>query len=188
MPKKRKSFFCLFIIFVYEHTVVCQLITGELYILINQRLTDMDQLVKLRTQPVSALMQKDFHTIKGSCTVAEAIQLMKKHNQSGLVVEPRNEDDCYGVVTEKDILEKVIDPGEDVHRDPWNTPVFQIMSKPVISINPSLRIKYALRLMKRTNVRRLTVMDHDKVVGVLNMSDVLHAVEELPAHDDNIAL
>ncbi|MCG8377287.1 MAG: CBS domain-containing protein [Chlorobiales bacterium] len=148
----------------------------------------MDQLVKLRTQPVSALMQKDFHTIKGSCTVAEAIQLMKKNSQSGLVVEPRNEDDCYGVVTEKDILEKVIDPGEDVHRDPWNTPVFQIMSKPVISINPSLRIKYALRLMKRTNVRRLTVMDHDKVVGVLNMSDVLHAVEELPAHDDNVAL
>jgi len=71
----------------------------------------MDQLITLRTLPVSALMQKDFQIIKGSCTVAEALQIMKKTNESGLVVEPRNEDDCYGIVTEKDILEKVIDPG-----------------------------------------------------------------------------
>ncbi|HHE31626.1 MAG TPA: CBS domain-containing protein [Chlorobaculum parvum] len=148
----------------------------------------MDQLITLRTQPVSDLMQKDFHTIKGSSTVAEALQLMKKTNESGLVVLPRNGDDCYGIVTEKDILEKVIDPGEDVHRDPWNTPVFQIMSKPIISVNPGMRVKYALRLMKRTNVRRLTVMDNNKVIGVLNMADVLHAVEELPVHDDNVAL
>jgi len=148
----------------------------------------MDQLITLRTLPVSALMQKDFAMIKGSSTVAEALQTMKKSGESGLIVEPRNEDDCCGVITEKDILGKVIDPGEDVHRDPWNTPVFQIMSKPVISINPSLRVKYALRMMKRTNVRRLTVMDGNKVVGVLNMTDVLHAVEELPAHDDHVAL
>jgi CBS domain-containing protein len=133
-------------------------------------------------------MKKDFHTIKGSSTVAEALQLMKKSGESGIVVEPRNEDDCYGIVTEKDILEKVIDPGEDVHRDPWNTPVFQIMSKPIISVNPNMRIKYALRLMKRTNIRRLTIMDNNKVIGMLNMSDVLHAVEELPVHDAHIAL
>jgi CBS domain-containing protein len=148
----------------------------------------MDQLIKLRTMPVSALMQKDFPTIKGSSTVAEALQIMKKTKESGLIVMPRNEDDCYGIVTEKDILEKVIDPGEDVHRDPWNTPVFQIMSKPIISINPNLRVKYALRLMKRTNVRRLTVMDSNKVIGILNMTDVLQAVEELPIHDDHVAL
>jgi signal-transduction protein with cAMP-binding, CBS, and nucleotidyltransferase domain len=113
---------------------------------------------------------------------------MKKTGQSGLVVEPRNDDDCYGIVTEKDILEKVIDPGEDVHRDPWNTPVFQIMSKPVISVNPTMRIKYALRLMKRANIRRLTIMDNNRIIGMLNMTDVLHAVEELPVHDDHVAM
>jgi CBS domain-containing protein len=148
----------------------------------------MDQLITLRTLPVSALMKKEFQTIKGSSTVAEALQIMKKTGESGIIVEPRNEDDCYGIVTEKDILEKVIDPGEDIHRDPWNTPVFQIMSKPVISINPSMRIKYALRLMKRTNIRRLTVMDNNRIIGMLSMSDVLQAVEELPVHDDHIAL
>ncbi len=148
----------------------------------------MDQLITLRTLPVSALMQKEFQIIKGSATVAEALQMMKKSGDSGIIVEPRNEDDCYGIVTEKDILEKVIDPGEDIHRDPWNTPVFQIMSKPVISVNPNMRIKYALRLMKRTNIRRLTVMDSNRIIGMLSMTDVLHAVEELPVHDDHIAL
>ncbi|NTU68377.1 MAG: CBS domain-containing protein [Chlorobiaceae bacterium] len=148
----------------------------------------MDQLITLRTLPVSALMNKEFQTIKGSSSVAEALQMMKKTGNSGIIVEPRNEDDCYGIVTEKDILEKVIDPGEDVHRDPWNTPVFQIMSKPVISVNPNMRIKYALRLMKRTNIRRLTVMDNNRIIGMLSMSDVLHAVEQLPVHDDHIAL
>jgi CBS domain-containing protein len=148
----------------------------------------MDQLITLRTLPVSALMKKEFQTIKGSSTVAEALQLMKKTGESGVIVEPRNEDDCYGIITEKDILEKVIDPGEDIHRDPWNTPVFQIMSKPVISVNPNMRIKYALRLMKRTNIRRLTIMDNNRIIGMLSMSDVLHAVEELPVHADHIAL
>jgi len=62
------------------------------------------------------------------------------------------------------------------------------MSKPVISVNPGLRIKYALRLMKRTNIRRLTVMENNKVLGILNMTDVLHAVEELPIHDDHVAI
>ncbi len=148
----------------------------------------MDQLITLRTLPVSALMHKDFRVIKGSATVAEALQIMKQAAESGLVVEPRNEDDCYGIITEKDILEKVIDPGEDIHRDPWNTPVFQVMSKPVISVNPNMRIKYALRLMKRTNVRRLAVVDNNRIIGVLNMADVLHAVEELPVHGGHLAL
>jgi len=44
----------------------------------------MDQLITLRTLPVSALMQKDFAKIKGSCTVAEALQIMKKAARAAL--------------------------------------------------------------------------------------------------------
>ncbi|NTW48623.1 MAG: CBS domain-containing protein, partial [Chlorobiales bacterium] len=76
----------------------------------------MEQLKKIRTMPVSALMTKNVVSMDGSKTVAEAIQVMKTHNISSIVIKPRNEDDTYGIVTEKDILEKVIDPGEDIHR------------------------------------------------------------------------
>lgn len=148
----------------------------------------MEQLTKLRTLPVSALMVKDVVTIEGGRTVAEAIQIMKQRKVTSIIVNPRNEDDTYGVVTERDILEKVIDPGEDVHRDPWNTQVHDIMSKPVISVYPDMRVKYALRLMKRVNVRRLAIMEGNKLVGVLSESDVLHAVEELPGQTGQAAL
>ncbi|NTW49990.1 MAG: CBS domain-containing protein [Chlorobiales bacterium] len=147
----------------------------------------MDQLKKLRTMPVSALMTKNVISMDGSKTVADAIQIMKTHNISSIVIKPRNEDDTYGIVTEKDILEKVIDPGEDIHRDPWNTPVFEVMSKPIISVYPELRVKYALRLMKRIKIRRVAVMDGSKLVGILTETDVLHAVEQLPPHVDQAA-
>lgn len=147
----------------------------------------MEQLKKLRTMPVSALMTKNVISMDGSKTVAEAIQIMKTHNISSIVIKPRNEDDTYGIVTEKDILEKVIDPGEDIHRDPWNTPVFEVMSKPIISVYPELRIKYALRLMKRIKIRRVAVMDGSRLVGILTETDVLHAVEQLPPHVDQAA-
>lgn len=140
----------------------------------------MEQLSKLRTMPVSAIMNKEVITIQGGHTVADALVLMKKHNISGLVVEPRNSDDTFGIVTEKDILAKVIDPGEDIYKEPWNTQIHLIMEKPCITVHPDMRVKYAIRLMRKTGIRRLVVMRDNKLVGILNMSHILHAVEDLP--------
>lgn len=148
----------------------------------------MEQLTKLRTSPVSSLMTRDVVTVEGSTTVAQAIQLMKKYNTTSIIIKPRNEDDTFGIVSEKDILEKVIDPGEDIHRDPWNTQVYEVMSKPVISVYPTMRVKYALRLMKRVKIRRLAVMEGDKLVGVLSETDILNAVENLPGQSGDVAL
>jgi predicted transcriptional regulator len=75
----------------------------------------MEQLNKLRTMPVSALMSKEMLVVDGSATVAQAIQMMKSNNTTSLIIRPRNDDDTYGIVSERDILEKVIDPGEDLH-------------------------------------------------------------------------
>jgi predicted transcriptional regulator len=148
----------------------------------------MEQLNKLRTMPVSALMNKDMLVVDGSATVAQAIQMMKSNNVTSLIIRPRNEDDTYGIVSERDILEKVIDPGEDLHRDPWNTHIYEIMSKPVVSVYPDMRVKYALRLMKRIKIRRVAVMDGSKLVGMLSELDILHAVEQLPASGGSVGL
>lgn len=148
----------------------------------------MEQLVKLRTMPVSALMAKDVLTIDGSKSVAEAIQLMKQRNVTSVVVVPRNEDDVYGIITEKDVLEKVIDPGDDIHRDPWNTPIFEVMSKPIVNVYPEMRVKYAIRLMHKLGIRRVAVMEGAKLVGILSETDILHAVEALPPQSGRVAL
>ncbi len=144
----------------------------------------MEQLKKLRMLPVSSLMSRDIATIKGSASVAEAIAKMKENHTTSLIVEPRNEEDALGIITEKDILEKVIDPGEDLHKDPWNTQVHLVMSKPVISISPDMRLKYAIRLMKRTGIRRLVIEKNNELVGLLSHTEILHAVENLSGSDE----
>ena len=144
----------------------------------------MEQLIKLRTLPVSSLMTRDVTMVKGSQTVAEAIDILKEHDITSLIVEPRSEGDAYGIITEKDILEKVIDPGEDVHKDPWNTQVHSIMSKPCVTIDQNLQVKYAIRLMKRVGIRRIPVVKNNELVGILSQSDILRAVENLGGSDD----
>ncbi len=141
----------------------------------------MEALKTIRNTPVSELMQRDVVTINGSQTVAQAIQLMKTNRVASLVVLPRNEDDAYGILTVRDILGKVIDPGENIYRDIWNTQVLDIMNKPVFSIDPTMRVKYALRMMNKLGVRRLVVLRGNELLGIISEIEIFHAVENLPA-------
>lgn len=141
----------------------------------------MEALKKIRNTPVSELMQRDVVTIDGSQTVAQAIQLIKARQVASLVVLPRNEDDVYGILTVRDILGKVIDPGENIYRDIWNTQVHDIMTKPVYSIDPTMRVKYALRMMNRLGVRRLVVLRGKELAGIVSEIEIFRAVEGLPA-------
>ncbi len=141
----------------------------------------MEALKKIRNTPVSELMQKDVVTIDGSQNVAQAIQLMKSKLVASLVVLPRNEDDAYGILTVRDILGKVIDPGENIYRDIWNTQVHDIMNKPVFSIDPTMRVKYALRMMNKLGVRRLVVLRGNELLGIISEIEIFRAVEALPA-------
>jgi len=141
----------------------------------------MEALKKIRNTPVSELMQKDVVTIDGSRNVAQAIQLMQTNKVASLVVLPRSEDDVYGILTVRDILGKVIDPGENIYRDIWNTQVLDIMNKPVYSIDPTMRVKYALRMMNKLGVRRLVVLRGTELMGIISEIEIFRAVEDLPA-------
>ena len=141
----------------------------------------MEALKTIRNTPVAELMQKSVVTIEGSRNVAQAIQLMKTSKVASLVVMPRNEDDAYGILTVRDILGKVIDPGENIYRDIWNTQVHEVMSKPVFSVDPTMRVKYALRMMNKLGVRRLVVLRGNELLGIISELEIFHAVEDLPA-------
>lgn len=141
----------------------------------------MEALKKIRYTPVSELMQKDVITIDGSRNVAEAIQIMKTRKVASLVVLPRNDDDAFGILTIRDILGKVIDPGENIYRDIWNTQVLDIMNKPVFSIDPEMRVKFALRMMNKLGVRRLVVLRGRDLLGIISEIEIFRAVEDLPA-------
>ena len=144
----------------------------------------MQQIKEIRNAPVSQYMTREVATIDGSKTVADAVVMMRKNSISSLAVSPRNQDDTWGIVTERDILSKVVDPGEETYKDLWNTKVHQIMTKPVVSTYPSMRVKYAIRMMHQFRIRRLLVVESGKLVGIISETNILHAVAELPAHHD----
>jgi CBS domain-containing protein len=115
------------------------------------------------------IMTTDVVTIKGSATVAQAVQLMRKHRVRTLVVDRRHEEDAYGILTETDIVYKVTAFGED----PQTIRVYEIMTKPCIVINPDLGVEYVARLFANTGLRFAPVIKGG-LLGVISVSDILH--------------
>ncbi len=119
------------------------------------------------------LMTKEVKMIDGSATVAEAIIKMRQEKASSLVVDHRDQDDAYGILTRKDVVNKVVDPG----KNPNALKVFEIMSKPLITVSPGLQIKYCARLMHHAGIRRAPVFDGKNIIGILSNTDIFNAIE-----------
>ncbi len=114
------------------------------------------------------IMTKDVVTISGSATVADAVKLMKDKGLRALVIDRRNQQDPYGVISEADIVYKVAAYG----KDPKEIRVYQIMTKPCVVVNPELGVEYVARLLAQAGVRRAPVIKGD-LLGVISISDIL---------------
>ena len=118
----------------------------------------------------SDIMTQDVITIKGLATVADAVKLMKEKGLRALVVEKRIEDDAYAMVTETDIVYKVAAFG----LDPKAVRIYEIMTKPCITVQPTLGVEYVARLFANTRIRRAPVVGDGGLLGVISISDILH--------------
>lgn len=114
------------------------------------------------------IMTKNVVTIRGAATVAEAVGLMKEKGLRALVVDRRYDHDAYGIVTETDIVYKVIAYG----KDPKQIQVYEIMTKPCIVVNPDLSVEYVARLFANTGIRRAPVIQ-GKLLGIISITDIL---------------
>ena len=95
-------------------------------------------MANVREMKAQDVMRKGVETIASSATVTQALKKMKELKVSSLIVERRNKDDAYGLLTKTDIVKKVIDAGPR-RRNLSNNKVFQIMSKPVITVSRVFR-------------------------------------------------
>ena len=114
------------------------------------------------------IMTKDVATIRNSATVAEAVQLMKERNWRALIVDRRHPQDAYGIITNFDIVSKVIAYG----KDPCSMRVYEIMSKPCIVVNPDLGIEYVARLFKEHHLLQAPVIQGE-LLGIVSLSDII---------------
>jgi CBS domain-containing protein len=118
---------------------------------------------------VKDVMKTDFGTIDGIATVADALKQMKALKTAVLIVNKRNEDDEYGMLTSGDIARHVL--AKD--RAPDRVNVYEIMNKPVISVHPDMDIRYCSRLFANYNLVRAPVLENNKVVGMVSPNSLV---------------
>jgi len=118
---------------------------------------------------VKDVMKTDFGTIDGIATVADALKKMKTLQTAVLIVNKRNENDEYGMVTSGDIARHVL--AKD--RAPDRVNVYEIMSKPVISVHPDMDIRYCSRLFANYNLVRAPVLENNQIVGMVSPNSLV---------------
>ena len=124
---------------------------------------------------VQDFMSEEVHSIDREATVHEAISLLKEHNLNALVVDRHDDDDEIGLVTVTDIAREVMGK----HRPPERTFVFEIMTKPLVTLPARMKIAYATQLLANLDLSQAVVTDETRhPIGIVNRRDLVFACLE----------
>ena len=100
-------------------------------------------------------------------SVQEAAQFMVAHNIGSVLVKEFEE--YVGIVTETDLTRKVLGKGLNAE----STPVSEIMTSPILSLDCYLPVEEANRCMHKNKIRHLAVTEEEKIVGILSVKDLV---------------
>jgi CBS domain-containing protein len=120
-------------------------------------------------QKVRDVMMSNFTKVEGVMKVSDALNMMREKKINALLVEPRDGNDVYGIMTLKDIARKVIGNSRKLHE----SHVYEIMSKPVLSINADMPIPYAARFLTNFNVSYAMVIENNEVTGMVSLNGMV---------------
>ncbi|MCK4953589.1 CBS domain-containing protein [Candidatus Bathyarchaeota archaeon] len=109
-------------------------------------------------------------TVSPSETVVDLMFKMINENVGAVVVV--DEGRAAGIITEKDVLERVIMREKDV----YETRAKDVMSKPLVSIEADRPIKEGLELMQKNKVKRLAVTENGSLIGLVTEKRLLEAI------------
>jgi len=115
-------------------------------------------------------MTTSVRTIEAMATVADAIRAMREAGVSSLVVERRDDADEFALLVVSDIAREVISKNRAADR----VNVYEVMSKPVVTVPADMQVKYAVRLLVRFGLSRaLVVGDQREPVGIVTLRDMV---------------
>lgn len=118
---------------------------------------------------VRDVMKSEVDVLDGMLTVTEALNSMKYPGTRTLIVDKRHPDDEYGVVMFRDMAKKVLARDHSPNR----VNIYEIMSKPVISVHPDMDIRYVTRLFDRFGLSRAPVLEHNNIIGLVSYTDIV---------------
>jgi len=124
----------------------------------------LDKIIRVRD-----VMKFEVDVVDGMLTVTEALKSMKYPDTRTLIVDKRHDDDEYGVVMFRDMAKKVLARDHSPNR----VNIYEIMSKPVISVHPDMDIRYCTRLFDRFGLSRAPVLENHKIIGLVSYTDIV---------------
>jgi len=119
---------------------------------------------------VRDVMSKDVRVVRLDSSVKEVVATMNKFDIGSIVVVQG--DRPVGIITERDILRRVVQPC----LAPEILTARQVMTSPVVTIRETASIDEAAKLMSKKKVKKLPVMNKEKLVGMLTLTDVVTKV------------
>jgi CBS domain-containing protein len=118
------------------------------------------------------VMNPNLVTVSPLATVHEAVRLMKGRGVRALIVDRADEDDAYGIITYQEIVYQVISKS----LQPTRVRVADIMVKPLIVVNPNLRLPFIAQLFANTGIQHAPVIEEHRLVGLISSSELVEAL------------
>ncbi|MEM2995492.1 MAG: CBS domain-containing protein [Candidatus Bathyarchaeia archaeon] len=123
---------------------------------------------------VKDVMSSPVITIEEEAPTNRAAELMEKHGL-GCVIVTSSDGKPLGIITERDLIVRVVAK----NLKPDSLKAKEVMTSPLITIEPDETINEAARRMSRLDIRRLGVIYKGKLVGLISSKDILAVVPEL---------
>jgi len=118
---------------------------------------------------IRKIMVKEVKTVPMDTTVQKAVEIMNKNRINCLVVTYNKR--IAGIITERDLLERVLEKG----KDPKETKVSEIMTRQVLVGKPTMELVEASNFMFEKNVKKLPIMEKNRLVGIVTLTDIARA-------------
>ena len=118
---------------------------------------------------VKDVMKHKVDFVDGMKTVKEALQEMQHIETKTLIVNKRHDNDEWGVVVVSDIARKVLAVDKSVER----TNVYEVMTKPAVTVHMNMDIRYCARLFEQLGLSRAPVTKHGKIIGIVSYTDMV---------------
>lgn len=106
-------------------------------------------------------------------TVEEAVRLMNEHEIGCLIVTHNKKP--IGIITERDLLKRILAKSQDLKK----IRVEEVMSTPLISVEPNVEIGDASRLMFQKSIKKMPIVKEDKLLGLVTLTDILRIQPQL---------
>ena len=120
-----------------------------------------------KTMTIEDVMTKSVISVNSSLTINEASKMMEDAKVGAIIVVENNVP--IGIVTDRDFAVKVV-----AHAYNITTPIKQIMSSPLLSVNSDESVRFAAELMHEHGVRKLPVIKNEQVIGMITATDIVN--------------